>query len=263
MKPQGYRILRALLLVLLVLGPVIGASAQLSVSLVPDTLSVAGGAALAAISTSLHSSTAEMPVDLYYVNGFDRLAMFSYSRGLDVASDVLMYASMTLPMALALSVSQDQAFAAGVIYFEVMSRAFFAKNTLKFLLPRVRPWVYLAPETGSVPEVWEGNDSFPSGHATMAFAAAAFGITVAVLDLPTGSPWFIPFVAGESSLAVLTASFRVVSGMHFMTDVIAGAVLGTAIGIALPLAHGTWTGGSVGKSVAAMRFEVPVLGFAL
>jgi hypothetical protein len=35
--------------------------------------------------------------------------------------------------------------------------------------------------------------------------------------------------------------------MHFMTDVIAGAALGTAIGIALPLVHGTWTGGSVGK----------------
>jgi membrane-associated phospholipid phosphatase len=51
--------------------------------------------------------------------------------------------------------------------------------------------------------------------------------------------------------------------MHFMTDVIAGAALGTAIGIALPLIHSTWTGGSIGKSVAAIRFEVPILAFAL
>jgi undecaprenyl-diphosphatase len=254
---------RALLLVSLVLGPIAAAPAQLSVSLVPDSVSLAGGALLAAASLGLHASTQEMPVDIDRVNGLDRLAMFGYSRGLDVASDIGMYAAMAAPLALALGISQDQAFAAGVIYLEVMSRAFFGKNTLKFLLPRVRPWVYLAPVTGSVPEVWEGNDSFPSGHSTMVFAAAAFGVTVAALDLPSGSPWFFPFAATEVSLAAITASLRVFSGMHFMTDVIAGAALGTAIGIALPLIHTTWTGGSVGKSVPAVRFEVPILAFAL
>jgi len=263
MQPAPSRILRVFLLFLLVLGPVVSAPAQLSVSLLPDGVSAAGGALLAAASLGLHASTQEMPVDIDQVNGFDRAAMFGYSRGLDLASDFVQYAAAALPLALAFGISQDQAFAAGVIYFEVMSRAFFAKNTLKFLFPRVRPWVYLAPVTGSVPEVSEGNDSFPSGHATMAFAAAAFGVTVAALDLPSGSPWFLPFAATEVSLAVLTASFRVFSGMHFMTDVIAGAALGTAIGIALPLIHSTWTGGSIGKSVAAIRFEVPILAFAL
>ena len=204
-----------------------------------------------------------MPVDIDKVNGFDRLAMFGYSRGFDVASDVFMYAAVALPLVLALGVSQDQAFAGGVIYFEVMSRAFFAKNTLKFLVPRVRPWVYLAPTTGTAPEVFEGNDSFPSGHTTLAFAAAAFGVTVAALELPSGSPWFVPFAATEVSLAAVTAAFRVTSGMHFLTDVIVGAAMGTAIGIALPLVHTSFTGGSVGKSVASFKFEVPILAFAL
>jgi membrane-associated phospholipid phosphatase len=253
----------AFILVLLVLGPVVSAPAQLSVSLVPDSVSVAGGGLLALASLGLHASMQEMPVDMDRVNGFDRLAMFGYSKSLDVASDFVQYAAAALPLALALGINQDQAFAAGVIYFEVMSRAFFAKNTLKFLFPRVRPWVYLAPVTGTAPEVWEGNDSFPSGHSTMAFAAAAFGVTVAVLDLPSDSPWLLPFTATEVSLAVVTASLRVFSGMHFMTDVLAGAALGTAIGIALPLIHTTWTGGSVGKSVPVIRFEVPILDFAL
>jgi undecaprenyl-diphosphatase len=248
---------RATLLALLILGPVISAPAQLSVSLVPDSVSVAGGGLLALASLGLSASTQEMPVDIDKVNGFDRLAMFGYTRGLDRASDYVQYAAAALPLALALGINQDQAIAAGVIYFEVMSRAFFAKNTLKFLFPRVRPWVYLAPVTGTSPEVWEGNDSFPSGHSTMAFAAAAFGVTVAVLDLPSGSPWLLPFTAAEVSLAVVTASLRVFSGMHFMTDVLAGAVLGTAIGIALPLVHGTWTGGSVGK------FAVSILDLSL
>ena len=244
-------------------GPVVTAPAQLSVSLLPDSVSVAGGALLTALSLGLHPSIQEMPVDAGRINGFDRAAMFGYSAGLDLASDFVQYATAALPLALALGISQDQALAAGVIYFEVLTRAFFAKNMLKFLFPRVRPWVYLAPVTGSMPETWEGNDSFPSGHATMAFAAAAFGVTVAVLDLPSGSPWLLPFAATETGLAVLTASFRVVSGMHFLTDVAAGAVLGTTIGIVLPLIHTSWMGGSIGSSNRSMRLEVPVLGIGL
>jgi membrane-associated phospholipid phosphatase len=172
-------LIRGFLLLVLVIGPVMGASAQLSVSLVPDSVSVAGGAFLAVASLGLQPSSQDMRADINGINGFDRLAMFGYSPGLDRASDFVQYAAAALPLALALGISQDQAIAAGVIYFEVLTRAFFAKNTLKFLFPRVRPWVYLAPVTGSVPETWEGNDSFPSGHTTMAFAAAAFGVTLA------------------------------------------------------------------------------------
>lgn len=235
----------------------------MSVTLVQDGVLGLGGAALFAVSLGLHGSTQEIPVDLSQVNAFDRAAMFEYSKTLDTASDFTQYAAAALPLALALGISQDQAFAAGVIYFEVMSRAFFAKNVVKFLVPRVRPWVYMTSANGSAPQVWEGNDSFPSGHATMVFAAAAFGVTTAVLELPSGSPWLIPFAATETSLAVVTASLRVFSGMHFMTDVIAGAALGTAIGIALPLLHTSWTGGAIGKSAQPVRFEVPLAAFAL
>jgi undecaprenyl-diphosphatase len=255
--------LRILLLIALIFGPVVRAPAQLSVSLLPDSVSVAAGALLSAASLGLHASTQEMPVDIDRVNGFDRLAMFGYSRSLDVASDVTQIAAGALPLALALGIDRDQALAAGVIYVEVLTRAFFAKNAMKFLFPRVRPWVYLAPISGSVPEIWEGNDSFPSGHATFVFAAAAFGVTVAALDLPTRSPWFIPYVGTETGLAVLTAGLRVVSGMHFMTDVIVGAALGAAIGIALPLIHTSWTGGTIGTSSRSLRAEVPLMEFAL
>jgi membrane-associated phospholipid phosphatase len=262
MRIQRPSFLRAFLLVILAIGPVLSAPAQMSVSLLPDSLSVAGGAILAGVSLALPASMQEMPVDIDKVNGFDRLAMFGYSRGLDTASDVLEYATNALPLLLAFGISQDQVLPAGIIYFEVLSRAFFAKNALKFLVPRVRPWMYFADKTGSVPDTWEGNDSFPSGHATLAFASAAFGITAAILDLPSGSPWLLPFAVTEGSLAVLTASFRVVSGMHFLTDVIAGAAIGTAIGIALPLAHTSWTGGSIGQQ-RSTRFEIPLFALAM
>jgi membrane-associated phospholipid phosphatase len=263
MKRARLSLLRPLFLFFLAMGPVATAPAQLSVSLLQDGVSAFGGAALAAASLGLNVSTEATPVSIDEVNGFDRIAMFGYSEGLDKASDFVQYAALALPLALALGVSQDQAFAAGVIYFEVLTRAFFAKNVVKFLAPRVRPWAYSSTGTQGIPADLERNDSFPSGHTTMAFAAAAFGITVAVLDLPSGSAWLLPFTASEASLAVITASLRVFSGMHFMTDVIAGAALGTAIGIALPLLHASWTGGSIGKSAPAIRFEVPIASIAL
>jgi len=109
--------LRVSILVLLAFGPVVPAPAQLSVSLLPDSVSVAGGAILAVASLGFHPSVQEMPVDVDLVNGFDRLAMFGYSRGLDMTSDILQYAAFALPLALALGISQDQAIAGGVIYF--------------------------------------------------------------------------------------------------------------------------------------------------
>ncbi len=66
--------------------------------------------------------------------------------------------------------------------------------------------------------------SFPSGHATTTFAAAA---AVAVLMPRLRWPAF--------ALALLVATSRVYLGVHFVLDVIVGAVLGTLIGLAVAL----------------------------
>jgi membrane-associated phospholipid phosphatase len=58
--------------------------------------------------------------------------------------------------------------------------------------------------------------SFPSGHATTAFALC---FTVSFL-VPRSFPWVL-------ALAVLIALSRIVVGAHYPTDVIGGAVVGT------------------------------------
>jgi len=63
--------------------------------------------------------------------------------------------------------------------------------------------------------------SFPSGHSMTAFAIAV------VLS------YFYPALEGPIYfLAISIALSRVVLGMHFLSDVLAGAVLGSALGVA-------------------------------
>lgn len=87
---------------------------------------------------------------------------------------------------------------------------------LKHLVHRTRPWHLLH---GLLPLVKELDpNSFPSGHTTAAFAA---GVT-----------WFrtLPWRwarNGALVLAVLMGFSRLYVGVHFPTDVLAGAVVGT------------------------------------
>ncbi len=89
----------------------------------------------------------------------------------------------------------------------------------KRLIGRARP-MYL-DETGALsfsPFTWDWSlAGFPSGHATTSFALA---VTMTAL---LGIRWRWPLFA----FAALIALSRVVTGMHYFTDVVAGAALGT------------------------------------
>ncbi len=222
-----------------------------------DSLALGGGLLLAGASELLFQAKDVPdagPLDVTMVNGFDRLAMFPYSKELDVTSTVLEYAAAIAPVFFSIFLDLDQSATAGVIYLESMSYAFFAKNALKCLFPRQRPWLYFGETSGSVPE--ERNDSFPSGHATIAFAAATCGIFLFNAYFPD-SPYLIPFAAADLMTAFLTSAFRVVSGMHFMTDVIVGAALGTAAGLLVPYLHQT-SGNDNGSSKSGKHLSTEI-----
>jgi undecaprenyl-diphosphatase len=88
-------------------------------------------------------------------------------------------------------------------------------DALKGAIPRARPHVHALvtrPHT----------HSFPSGHATTSFACA----TVLAFALPRVR---VPLLL----LAAAIAWSRVYVGVHYPLDVIAGALLGVAIGTAL------------------------------
>ena len=91
---------------------------------------------------------------------------------------------------------------------------------LKDVFDRARPEV---SDPSLVPAVaTPTNASFPSGHAMTAFATAvALGAMYPRLRWPA------------LAVATLVALSRVYLGVHFALDVVAGAALGTAIGLAV------------------------------
>ncbi len=120
-----------------------------------------------------------------------------------------------------------------VVIAEAVGVATAVTHVLKFAVRRPRPSQYReGAYVGSV----EHQLSFPSGHTSSAAAAVAAYATTFALRHPD-SPWRYAVIGGGAVVTGLTAYGRIGGGWHFPTDVLAGAVLGTAVGIAIPALH--------------------------
>ena len=236
-KPSGKIVL--FLIGMLALAPRAVQADEIKLNWLVDGPLLAGGIILAGVGEFVlpHLSPpfgSLGPADISQVNAFDRAIMFPYSHPIDLASTVLEYSTAGLPLVFALAFDSKDILPLGVVYLESISLALAAKNLLNYFIPRYRPYVYEGGAPGVDPV--ENDLSFPSGHSTIVFAAATAGVTLYAIYAPD-SPYFVPFVVGSYALAATTATLRVFAGMHFTTDVLTGAVIGSAFGFLVPYLH--------------------------
>ena len=90
---------------------------------------------------------------------------------------------------------------------------------IKLLVKRPRPVLEGLPPLGGAPS----SLSFPSAHATSSFAVATAMVRVD------------PAMAGAFVVAILVSLGRPYLGMHYPSDVLAGAFIGVALGLIVPL----------------------------
>ncbi|HSN16492.1 MAG TPA: phosphatase PAP2 family protein [Anaeromyxobacteraceae bacterium] len=117
---------------------------------------------------------------------------------------------------------------------------------VKFTVARERPFVHYGDPAR--PHEADDDVSFYSGHTTFAFALASSAGMVSTLRGYRSAPW----VWGVGmSLAATAGWLRMGGDMHWFSDVLVGAVVGTAVGAGLPWLLHRDERGSDGPAVAA------------
>lgn len=192
------------------------------------------------------------------LNPLDFLALDTLRPNISTASDIAWIAIMAAPVVDHLVESAIHSAITGthfgrrfgsdlVIYGEAMAINMLATELLKYTAQRPRPLAYFDPADIQDGELRadlidrQGREdsakSFVSGHTSGAFTAAATWSMLMTLKHPDRPAPLVLTWGLTMSAASAVGVLRVVAGKHHPTDVIAGAILGTTIGVLTPLAH--------------------------
>lgn len=222
-------------------------SSPFEFSLVPDLLFASTGVGTTAASLIMQN-TKDFPdwngtlYNINDVNAFDRWAMQPYSKqwdnagtvscGLDLAMPVLLYGTE----AIMGNFPTNELLPVAAMYAESFLLSYGIKGILKMTVLRVRPYMYF----DGYPEDAISNSDFefswPSGHTTNAFMGAVFTACTFAWYYPN-SVYRIPVTCTALGIAVATGVMRMLSGNHFLSDVLTGAALGSLCGFIVPYMH--------------------------
>ncbi len=189
------------------------------------------------------------------------LLVWPSPRPARVASDVMVFgllpAGMVAHQLLAARAAGDarEGWADVLVIGEAAALALDLNQIVKFAVGRERPFVHFGDfDDPARPHDPDDDLSFYSGHATLAFSIAAAAGTVSTLRGYPSAPW----VWGVGlSLAACAGYLRIAGDMHYLTDVLTGAVVGAAFGVAVPLLFHRDAAAADGRSGASL---VPAAG---
>ncbi len=218
------------------------------------------GAALAALGGLLFAPEPEPTRWDDELLAVDRPLRGRWSPGAAHVSDALLVGTIAAPMIIAGAGALERADpdlgARALVYAEAHLLSLALNTWTKRLVGRPRPYTY--GEGGEARRAARGADamaSFYSGHAAATFTSALAG---AILIGARGEPDGVRAALWASGLGLAgaTATLRTRAGRHFYSDVLVGALVGGALGVGVPLAHGA------GPSIEATDVLAGALGLA-
>lgn len=186
--------------------------------------------------------------------------LWQRTRSADIASSLIVgvLEPTTQLGLLAVSAHQERALSGfpldSLIVAESTVVAAVVNQVVKFGFARERPFVHYLPrapealrELTSSPS--DNNLSFFSGHTTVAFAIATSSSTVATLR----GYRLAPLLWGSGlTLAASVGYLRIAADKHYLSDVLTGAVVGSIVGVALPVIFHSPQGEPSASSSAAL-----------
>ena len=217
---------------------------------VADGVLIAGGAGFAGL-LSLVLSTGEIkatpPGPTSNLLSFDQTAVTqTIDPHASTYSDIVLYTSIGFavldPILSGFRDGWDAALVDAVMYAETLSVTEMLTDLTKIAVRRPRPVDYIVcPDKGGTsqdncPGGTDAQLSFFSGHASTVAAIGATATYLAFQRAPhTPRPWITLGVA--TGLTAFVSYERVRAGDHFPTDVIAGSMVGAAVGVLVPHLH--------------------------
>ncbi len=208
-----------------------------------DGVLLGAGCVSSAIGLVLYESvSAPTPMEIDQlssasVNSFDRSAIRHYSESAATASNVLYGAASAAPLLLFTDAGMRRDWRTIMLmYIETWSFMGGTSTLSKGLIERYRPYAYNPDVSREQKLTADAKKSFFSNHTTTAFASAVFLSTV-YSDYHPNSGWK-PYIWGSSLfMASVVGYLRYEAGEHFPTDILTGAVVGSAIGYMIPWMH--------------------------
>ena len=204
-----------------------------------DAVSVvaSGVAALIPEATKLPKAAPSCaPCDPASLPGIDRAALHTFSGSASTASHALLVGVVGFAGVASFDgATPAQRRGHVAVFANSLAWTLAATDWMKVLVRRKRPVLYTADATAAAADP-NSQRSFPSGHASVAFAAATTYLVMAQRErLPHRGRNVALLYAG----AVGVSALRVAAGRHFPTDVVGGAALGTGIGWLVAKVHPT------------------------
>ena len=152
-------------------------------------------------------------------------------------SDVILYGALAGGGAIsAWALPDTHGYTPLKIYAQAVGINGVITYALKHGISRARPYTYATDPDADMVEAMQHIDSrlsFPSGHTSLT-AVCSFSIA-ALLSSPAQENYWL--YGGAAALTATMGGLRVAAGKHFPTDVIAGGLIGAAVGTATVFTH--------------------------
>jgi len=171
------------------------------------------------------------------VNWFDRSATYKYNPQLREVSDQLGAFALVAPLTLLADkgVRRDIA-TIGTMFIQTRLFAYGTANISKRSITRYRPYIYNPNVSYEDKIAKDPGQSFFAQQTTSVFSTAVFVATVFSDYHPDSKykPWIW---AGSLAAASAISVVRYETGIHYTSDILVGALVGSAIGYGIPKIH--------------------------
>ena len=185
-------------------------------------------------------------------------------KAADTASNVWAFALLPLAsvggalLATGPHASDGAGLRAAVIVLESSVLSAAAVQSFKFVVARERPFARYGHGDSTSTYSTTDRDShlgFPSGHTALATSLGVSLAMTASLEDSRAAPWLW---GAAAAMSLSTGALRIIAEKHYFTDVAAGALLGAASGVIVPLLHrrGSALGGQVSVAPGVVSFAI-------